>query len=678
MFQTVLIANRGEIACRIIATCRRLGVASVAVYSQADVNARHVRLADRALYIGAAPARDSYLRADRIIEAARRSAAEAIHPGYGFLAENPDFAEQCAAAGLVFIGPTLAAMRAMSSKAAAKALMEQAGVPVLPGYHGEEQSVARLRREAARIGYPVLVKASAGGGGKGMRIVEDSALLEERLASCRREALASFGDERVLLEKYLQRPRHIEVQLFGDAHGQLVHLHERDCSVQRRHQKVIEEAPASALSPAQRAALTQAALAAGRAVAYLGAGTVEFLLDELGNFYFLEMNTRIQVEHPVTEMITGVDLVEWQLRVAAGAPLPLTQDQISCAGHSIEARLYAETPENGFLPATGTLRHFELPAATEVLRLETGVSAGDSVGIDYDPLLAKLIVHAHTRPAALAALRAALAQVRIAGVQNNLLWLRRLAASGAFRDAAIDTGFIERERAWLAPDPDAPDARVLAAAALWTVQQERSASASAGESPWAQADGWRLNGILQRSLRFEMTGMLPGAQAAAPLTVQIEYEGAGLQVSIAGTRLAASLQPEDHGLFRLQLGDESLPLRIEAEPGAALLRIELGMQAYRLRHLEALREPVADSNGAALGAGAASPALNAPMPGRIVAHLVSVDERVERGTPLLIMEAMKMEHALCAPAPGAVRRFLAAAGEQVPEGARLIEFEPQA
>jgi 3-methylcrotonyl-CoA carboxylase alpha subunit len=675
MFQTILIANRGEIACRIIATCRRLDVACVAVYSQADVNARHVRLADRAVCIGAAPARDSYLRADRIIEAARRSGALAIHPGYGFLAENPEFAEQCAAAGLVFIGPTLEAMRAMSSKAAAKRLMEQAGVPVLPGYHGEEQSVARLRREAARIGYPVLIKASAGGGGKGMRVVEEPALLEERLAGCRREALASFGDERVLLEKYLLRPRHIEVQLFGDSHGGLVHLHERDCSVQRRHQKVIEEAPASTLSPAQRTALTQAALAAGRAVAYVGAGTVEFLLDELGNFYFLEMNTRIQVEHPVTEMITGIDLVEWQLRVAAGSPLPLTQDQISCAGHSIEARLYAETPENGFLPATGTLRQFQLPAATQALRLETGVSAGDSVGIDYDPLLAKLIVHAPTRPAALEALRAALAQARIAGVQNNLLWLRRLAASTAFRDAAIDTGFIERERAWLTVDAAASDARVLAAAALWIVQQERAAGA--GHSPWAQSDGWRLNGILQRTLRFEVAGMPSGSPAAAPLTVQIEYQGAALQVSIAGMRLAASLQPEDDGLFRLQLGDESLRLRIEAETGP-LLHIELGMQAYRLRHLEALREPLAESEGAALTGAAAAPALNAPMPGRIIAQLVQAGERVEQGAPLLIMEAMKMEHALCAPAPGAVRRFLAEVGEQVPEGARLIEFEPQA
>jgi 3-methylcrotonyl-CoA carboxylase alpha subunit len=370
--------------------------------------------------------------------------------------------------------------------------------------------------------------------------------------------------------------------------------------------------------------------------------------------------------------------VEWQLRVAAGAALPLNQDQIGCAGHSIEARLYAETPENGFLPATGTLRHFELPAATHALRLETGVASGDSVGIDYDPLLAKLIVHADTRLAALAALRAALSQVCIAGVQNNLLWLRRLAASTAFRDAAIDTGFIERERAWLAPDPAAPDAGVLAAAALWIVRQERTASAGTGtgQSPWAQADGWRLNGILQRTLRFEMTGMLPTAQAAAPLAVQIEYEGAGLQVSIAGTRLAASLHSEDDGLFRLQLGDESLTMRIEAEP-EALLRIELGLQAYRLRLVEALREPLADRDGAALSGAAASPALNAPMPGRIVAHLVSVDERVEQGTVLLIMEAMKMEHALCAPAPGAVRRFLAAVGEQVPEGARLIEFEPQ-
>jgi 3-methylcrotonyl-CoA carboxylase alpha subunit len=673
MFETVLIANRGEIACRIIATCRRLGIACVAVYSQADANARHVRLADRALCIGPAPARESYLRIDRIIEAARRGGAQAIHPGYGFLSENPQLAEQCALAGLVFIGPSPAAMRAMSSKSAAKRLMQQADVRVLPGYHGEEQSVARLHREAERIGYPVLIKASAGGGGKGMRSVEEPASFEDRLGACRREAASSFGDERVLIEKYLQRPRHIEVQIFGDSHGQLVHLHARDCSAQRRHQKVIEEAPPPHLSPAQSTALTQAALAAGRAVAYVGAGTVEFLLDQAGEFYFLEMNTRIQVEHPITEMITGIDLVEWQLRVAAGEALPLRQEQIACQGHSIEARLYAESPENGFLPASGILRRFDMPAASAALRLDTGVAAGDSVGIDYDPLLAKLIVHAGARPAALAALRVALAQVHIAGVNNNILWLRRLAAATAFRDAAIDTGFIEREGETLSPQRAPPDARVLAAAALWVLQQEHGAVA--GPSPWAQSDGWRLNAVLRRTLQFEAIPWVSGTRSSTPLEVQIEYQAGALQLSIGGVRREASLQAEEAGQFSLRLGDESLGLRIEAETGR-LLRIEVGLQEHRLRRLEPL-QGLAQAAGTAPG-GAPVPALTAPMPGRIVAQLVAIGERVEQGTPLLVMEAMKMEHALCAPALGAVLRFLAEVGEQVAEGAQLIEFEPQA
>src|SRR3984957_2971672 len=404
MFDKILIANRGEIACRVMATCRRLGIATVAVYSEADAAARHVRLADQAVRVGPAAAADRYLRIPAIIDAARQCGAQAIHPGYGFLSENPQFAESCLAAGLIFIGPPLAAMRAMSSKASAKELMQRCGVPLLPGYHGEEQDVARLRREAERIGYPVLIKPTAGGGGRGMRVVHSAALFDERLASCQREARASFNDARVLLEKYLQQPRHIEVQVFGDNAGQAVHLFERDCSAQRRHQKVLEEAPAPHLTEAQRERMTRAACDAARAVAYTGAGTVEFLLDADGGFYFMEMNTRIQVEHPVTEMITGLDLVEWQLRVAAGEALPLSQGEIEIHGHAIEARIYAEDPDREFLPSTGRLAYFRTPTPSTTVRIDAGVEQGDEIGIDYDPMLAKLIVHAGTRPEAVAAL----------------------------------------------------------------------------------------------------------------------------------------------------------------------------------------------------------------------------------------------------------------------------------
>jgi 3-methylcrotonyl-CoA carboxylase alpha subunit len=670
-FETILIANRGEIACRVIQSCRRLGLESVAVYSEADANARHVRLADRALGIGPAPARESYLRMDRIIEAALRSGAQAIHPGYGFLSENPEFAEQCARAGLIFIGPPVAAMRAMSSKATAKRLMEQAGVPVLPGYHGEEQDAARLRREAERIGYPVLIKATAGGGGKGMRVVEEPTQFDDALAACQREARSSFADERVLIEKYLPRPRHVEVQVFGDSQGRLIHLHERDCSAQRRHQKLLEEAPAPGLGAAQRAALTRAALSAAAAVQYVGAGTVEFLLAPSGDFFFLEMNTRIQVEHPVTEMITGVDLVAWQLQIAAGSPLPLEQAQIECKGHAIEVRLYAETPESGFLPATGTLRHFELPAASAALRLETGVAAGDTVGIDYDPLLAKLIVHAGTRALALAALGAALAQVRIAGINNNLLFLRRLVDSAPLSSGPIDTGFIEREGELLVSSAPPPDALALAAAALWTLRAEQSALAQ--PSPWVQSDGWRLNGVLRRRLQFELAATPYAALRERLLTVLVDYESQAPQLWIDGVRLQGALHSEGGSDFRLQLADQSLRLQIEPEAGSAL-RIVIGTEECRLRRFEPPPTGAEGAQGAA-APGAAAAALCAPMPGRILAHLSAIGAPVDKGAALLIMEAMKMEHVLRAPAAGSVRAFLAAVGEQVAEGAKLIEFE---
>jgi 3-methylcrotonyl-CoA carboxylase alpha subunit len=675
MFDKILIANRGEIACRVIATCRRLGVATVAIYSEADATARHVRLADQAVCVGPAAARDSYLRIPAIIAAARQCGAQAIHPGYGFLSENPQFAESCLAAGLIFIGPPLAAMRAMSSKASAKELMQRCGVPLLPGYHGEEQDAARLRREAERIGYPVLIKATAGGGGKGMRVVDSAAVFDERLASCQREARASFNDERVLLEKYLQQPRHIEVQIFGDNDGQIVHLFERDCSAQRRHQKVLEEAPAPHLSDAQRERMTRAACDAARAVAYTGAGTVEFLLEAGGGgFYFMEMNTRIQVEHPVTEMITGLDLVEWQLRVAAGEALPLSQQQIAMRGHAIEVRLYAEVPEAGFLPSSGTLRRFELPAASSALRIETGIEAGDKVGIDYDPMLAKLIVHAGTRREALAALRAALAQVRIAGVGNNVMFLRRLTASEAVAAGRLDIGYIERERTLAAGGSKRPDAPVLAAAALWSIGQERPALPSA----WNAADGWRLNGFLTRTLEFDVVGVadaaagaaVPAAGAAPAVTsaVTVQYRAEGLRLSIGERSAGAMLRAQGNDGFYLQYGAEGVRLQIEEEAGQ--LHIVIGDDDYRLRR----RDPLRSSADAYV----AEASLAAPMPGRVIAQLVTPGSAVARGAALLILEAMKMEHTICAPADGTVRGYRAAVGEQVREGWDLIDFEATA
>jgi 3-methylcrotonyl-CoA carboxylase alpha subunit len=571
-------------------------------------------------------------------------------------------------------------MRAMSSKATAKQLMQRIGVPLLPGYHGEDQDAARLRAEAERIGYPVLLKATAGGGGKGMRVVDSAAVFDERLAACQREARASFNDGRVLLEKYLLNPRHIEVQIFGDNQGQVLHLYERDCSAQRRHQKVLEEAPAPHFTAAQRAAMTRAACDAARAVGYAGAGTVEFLLEPAGGFYFMEMNTRIQVEHPVTEMITGLDLVEWQLRVAAGEALPLSQSDIALRGHAIEVRLYAEVPEAGFLPSSGTLRRFELPAASGAVRIETGMEAGDRVGIDYDPMLAKLIVHASTRPEAVAALRSALSQVRIAGVGNNVMFLRRLAGSAAFAGGRLDIGFIERERALVSGAALPPDAQLLAAAALWTLAQERALSdpsaAAAAQSAWSAGDGWRLNGSLRRTLEFEpgdavdatdVTAAAAGTAEATAMAaaVVVEYRAEGLHLTIGERSAAASLRAEGNDMFHLQFGAEGVRVQIEEDAGQ--LRIVTGAGECRLGRRDPLQ--------ASMDSYVAEASLAAPMPGRVIAQLVAAGSAVRKGAPLLILEAMKMEHTLCAPANGTVRGYRAAVGEQVKEGAELIEFE---
>ena len=506
MFKKILIANRGEIACRVIKSARRMGIATVAVYSEADANARHVRLADEAVLIGPAAARESYLVAERILDAARATGAEAVHPGYGFLSENDAFADACALAGITFIGPPASAIRAMGSKSAAKALMAKADVPLTPGYHGERQEPSFLAEQAAQIGYPVLIKASAGGGGKGMRRVDAAADFEAALASCQREAMSAFGNDQVLVEKYVLKPRHIEIQVFGDTHGNVVYLFERDCSVQRRHQKVLEEAPAPGMTAARRAAMGKAAVDAAKAVGYVGAGTVEFIANQDGSFYFMEMNTRLQVEHPVTEMITGLDLVEWQLRVASGERLPLLQEQLEINGHALEARIYAEDPGKGFLPSTGRLTHLVPPPENDHVRVDTGVEQGDEITQYYDPMIAKLIVWGADRRQALARMRQALAQYRIVGVANNVDFLARLVAVPSFAHADLDTGLIEREAALLVPPPGALPDDVWLLAALAELQREARLAAKAAQraadphSPWRALDGWRLNGGAQREL----------------------------------------------------------------------------------------------------------------------------------------------------------------------------------
>jgi 3-methylcrotonyl-CoA carboxylase alpha subunit len=644
VFKKILIANRGEIACRVIRTARRLGVRTVAVYSDADRDSRHARIADEARRIGPPSAQESYLSIPAILDAARTSGAEAIHPGYGFLSENEDFAAACAKAGVVFIGPSAESIAAMGDKAAAKRLMEKAGVPLVPGYHGEKQDAALLEKEAARIGYPVLIKPSAGGGGKGMRVVADAGAFKEQLEGAKREARSSFGDERVLIERYLQRPRHIEIQVFGDRQGNVVHLFERDCSVQRRHQKVLEEAPAPGLDSGMRSEMGAAAVAAARAIRYSGAGTVEFIAEQDGRFYFMEMNTRLQVEHPVTEMITGLDLVEWQLRVAAGENLPLSQDQLKFSGHAIEARIYAEDPDRDFLPATGKLLHLAFPAESEEVRIDSGVEAGGSITPWYDPMIAKLIVRGRDRDSALATLRRALAQTEIAGVTTNVAFLRRIAASRAFTAAELDTGLIERNRAELFP-PRAPvPGEMLAAAALAELAaEEEAARARARESgdpasPWNRVDGWRLNSESHHDLVF-MDG-----EASHSVRVSFAEDGP-----------------------RTRIGDKEF----SGAPQARSIRDGNDWHVFwdGLYRKLSLREELHEPQDAATGS------LAAPMPGKIAQVLVRAGAKVKKGDALLILEAMKMEHTIAAPTDGVVKEILFAAGEQVLEGAELVRME---
>ncbi|PKO67995.1 MAG: 3-methylcrotonyl-CoA carboxylase [Betaproteobacteria bacterium HGW-Betaproteobacteria-14] len=664
MFSKILIANRGEIACRVIKTARRLGIRTVAVYSEADAGARHVRLADEAVLIGPAAARESYLVAERILEAAQKTGAEAVHPGYGFLSENDVFAEACAAAGIAFIGPPPAAIRAMGSKSAAKALMEQAGVPLVPGYHGDNQDAAFLEQAAGRIGYPVLIKASAGGGGKGMRIVEQAADFAAALASCQREAASSFGDDRVLIEKYLVRPRHIEIQVFGDTQGNCVYLFERDCSVQRRHQKVLEEAPAPGMPAARRTAMGQAAVEAAKAVGYVGAGTVEFIAEQDGQFFFMEMNTRLQVEHPVTEMITGLDLVEWQLRVASGEPLPLAQEQIALRGHAIEARIYAEDPDKGFLPSTGRLIHLAPPAESLNVRIDTGVEQGDEITPHYDPMIAKLIVWDVDRDRALARMLQSLAQYRVVGVASNVDFLSRLVACPAFANADLDTGLIERERAFLFPEDVTAPAEVFLVAALAELLREENAAraAAAGDrdphSPWHLRDGWRLNASFRRPLLFRF--------GEVEKTVAVGYARGEYELTLGGIRTTARGERTGNGTLRIELGGMRLPATVIAS--GEKRHVFLHGRAWQLVCVDPLYHA-----GEGIGEGGG---LAAPMPGKVISLIARPGSEVDKGAPLLILEAMKMEHTIAAPAKGTLKAFRFDVGDSVDEGAELVDFEP--
>ena len=661
MFKKILIANRGEIACRVAATARRLGLKTVAVYSDADANAKHVGYCDEAIHIGGSAPKDSYLRWERIIEAAKATGAEAIHPGYGFLSENEEFAKACLDAGLVFIGPPASAIKAMGLKAESKQLMEKAGVPLVPGYHGADQDPVMLKHEADRIGYPVLIKASAGGGGKGMRAVEKSEDFAAALASCQREAINSFGNDTVLVEKYAQRPRHIEIQVFGDMHDNYVYLFERDCSVQRRHQKVLEEAPAPGLSPEMRQQMGLAAVAAARAVNYVGAGTVEFIVEQRAdgsmNFFFMEMNTRLQVEHPVTEAITGLDLVEWQLRVASGEKLPLAQDQLKINGHAIEARICAENPDNNFLPTTGTLHVYDKPVCTAfergTVRIDDGVRQGDTISPFYDSMVAKLIVHSQTREEALARMDEALSQTRIVGLSTNVQFLRYVVRSPSFAQANLDTALIPREEAVLFKQEPVGLPMAAASAIAQTLLSEQAAE---GSDPFSRRDGWQTHGVTQRPFEFDFHGepakatLTYGHDGALQLTVGevsgplVFTKGAqGIDIQFAGLRLSATVytQGEVDHVFTARGATQITAIDLLAHAGES--------------HAEGGR-------------------LTAPMPGKILSFSVKAGDVVKKGQPLAVMEAMKMEHTIAAPADGVVEELMYAPGDQVTEGSELLKI----
>jgi 3-methylcrotonyl-CoA carboxylase alpha subunit len=650
MFSSVLIANRGEIACRIARTAKRLGLRTIAVYSEADSAALHMRLCDEAHAIGPAPAVESYLRIDKLIATARAAHAQCIHPGYGFLSENADFAQACIDAGIIFVGPKPAAIRAMGLKSSAKALMEKAGVPVVPGYHGDRQEPKFLKQKAYEIGYPVLIKAVAGGGGKGMRRVDRHADFDAALAAAMREAQAAFGDQRVLIEKYVNAPRHIEMQVFADRHGNAIHLNERDCSLQRRHQKVIEEAPAPGMSAALRASMGKAAVAAAKAAGYEGAGTVEFIADSTGGlkeagFWFMEMNTRLQVEHPVTEAVTGLDLVEWQFRVAVGEKLQLTQAQVPMVGHAVEARLYAEDPARGFLPSTGKLLALNFPQG-EGLRIDTGVEAGSEVTPFYDPMIAKLIAHGSSRHEVLDRLAGALDKTIVIGPRSNAGFLAALCRAEGFRKGDFDTGFIDRNLAALGAAPQGLDRAAVALGTQKLMERESARIAALFErepdapaSPWDSGDAFQLSSARKLALPILAEG--------ESVVAQVEYSHGGATVAIDGTA-----------------------------PATDALAIDAGDAVYVLRHGRQSKVSLRDLTLDEAGDDGQGGLVRAPMHGKVLALLVEQGERIRRGQRLAIIEAMKMEHTLTAPIDGTVAEIAVAQDAQVAEGAKVMVIEP--
>ncbi len=670
MFTKILIANRGEIACRVAASCAKLAIKTVAVYSDADANAKHVAACDEAVHIGGSAPKDSYLQWQRILDAAIATGAQAVHPGYGFLSENEAFAQACADAGLVFIGPPPSAIKAMGLKAESKQLMERAGVPLVPGYHGADQDPALLQREADRIGYPVLIKASAGGGGKGMRAVDKAEDFAAALASCQREAINSFGNDVVLIEKYVQRPRHIEIQVFGDTQGNIVYLFERDCSVQRRHQKVLEEAPAPGMTDAMRQQMGEAAVAAARVVNYVGAGTVEFIVEQRAdgsmNFFFMEMNTRLQVEHPVTEAITGLDLVEWQLRVASGEPLPLQQSDLRITGHAIEARICAENPDNNFLPATGTLHVYQKPQAASFergrVRIDDGVRPGDTISPFYDSMVAKLIVHGATRAEALARLDVALSQTHIVGLNTNVQFLRHVIQSPSFAGAQLDTALIPREEAVLFQQERVGLPLAAAAVIAHTLAAEQ---AQAGNDPFSHRDGWSTHGIRTRRFALEFHGEAVEAQLRylhdGALVLQVGDVQAG---GVAGP-LAWSHSDAAHSALELHFNGLRCTAHVYRNGEDAHIHTAHG----------ATKITVLDAFAHAGETHAEGGRLTAPMPGKVVSFSVKVGDTVTKGQALAVMEAMKMEHTIAAPMDGVVAELLYAPGDQVTEGSELLKLQ---
>ncbi|HZZ93305.1 MAG TPA: acetyl/propionyl/methylcrotonyl-CoA carboxylase subunit alpha [Usitatibacter sp.] len=657
MFGKILIANRGEIACRVIRTCRRLAIGTVAVHSSIDAQALHVEMAGEAYLIGGPRPADSYLKGDRIIEAARASGAEAIHPGYGFLSENEDFAREVEAAGLVFIGPTPEAIEKMGLKDRAKAIMEQAGVPVVPGYHGENQDESFLRAQAKKVGFPLLIKAVAGGGGKGMRLVTKEAEFEAQLAAARREAKNAFGEDAVLLERFVQGPHHIEFQVFGDSHGHYVHLFERECSIQRRHQKVLEETPAPFLDDVMRHEMGEAAVAAARAIGYRGAGTVEFIMGSDRRFFFMEMNTRLQVEHPVTEMITGEDLVEWQLRVAAGEPLPMMQGEIHSAGHAIEVRLCAENPGNDFLPETGRIAVLRAPRERDDVRLDTGVREGDEVSVFYDPMIAKLVAWGSDRDEAARRLQDALSETAILGVKTNLAFLERVVRHPAFLRGDTDTAFIERHRGDLLGASGSVPLEALVAASARILLDERAAQGALASSPWNDTSGWRLNQRARREVE------LIAANGDA-VVLEAEMMGDHALVHHDGRAHRVALGPVEGDRLQVALDEETYFARVLRD--GERLSVILPSGRHELTRVDPFHYEPADAMPDAR--------LTALMPGRVVKVLAGPGDSVAKGQALLILEAMKMEHTITSPREGVIERVAFAENELVPADALLVTF----